>query len=69
MVNQLNDPAATQRHAARVDLAATSTPGAVACLEALAQAKEDSARTNIMLALVEMRPEVEVQRRKNQIKK
>ena len=59
MVNQLNDPAARQRHAARVDLAATSTPGAVACLEALAQAKEDSARTNIMLALVEMRPEVD----------
>ena len=59
MVNQLNDPAARQRHAARVDLAATSTQGAVACLEALAQAKEDSARTNIMLALVEMRPEVD----------
>ena len=59
LIRQLNDPAAAERNAAQVDLAATSTAGAAACLEALAEATEKQVRVNLMLALAEMRPEVD----------
>ncbi|MCG8449586.1 MAG: hypothetical protein MI725_08410 [Pirellulales bacterium] len=59
LIGQLNDPSAELRSAARVDLAATSTAGAVACLEALAQTTEKQQRVNLLLTLAEMRPEVD----------
>jgi hypothetical protein len=59
LIRLLNDSSAETRRAARVDLAATSTAGASACLEALAQATEESVRANLMLALAEMRPEAD----------
>ena len=59
LIHQLNDPAAAERNAARVDLSGTSTAGAAACLEALGSATEKPVRANLMLALAEMRPEVD----------
>ena len=59
LIGKLNDPTPAVRNAARVDLAATSTAGAVACLEALAKATAKQERTNLLLALLELRPEVD----------
>ena len=59
LVEQLNDPAAEVRKAARVDLAATGVEGARACLEALAQAEEEPIRANLMLALTSLKPVAE----------
>lgn len=59
LIADLNDPSPEVRKAARVDLAATSTDGAVACLEALAQTEAKSVRARLMLALSDMRPEID----------
>jgi len=59
LIRQLNDPSDTVRRAARVDLAASSTAGATACLESLARATEKSVRANLLLTLADMRPEVD----------
>lgn len=59
LIADLNSTAAEARKAARVDLAATGVDGAKACLEALAQAKDESARANLMLALTDLHPAVD----------
>ncbi len=59
LVAKLNDQAAEARNAARVDLSVTGTAGAKACLEALANEKNELRRANLMLALAKMRPEVD----------
>lgn len=59
LVAELNDPSPPIRKAARVDLAATGTAGAVACLEALAQTEDESVRANLMFGLTNLHPEVE----------
>jgi hypothetical protein len=59
LIAQLNDPSDQVRNAARVDLAVTGTAGAQACLEALAQAEDETSRANLLLALTGCRPEVD----------
>jgi len=59
LIADLDDSSPRVRKAARVDLVATSTDGAVACLEALAQTKAKSARAQLMLVMGEMRPEID----------
>lgn len=64
LIEALANPSAAVQQAARADLAVTGDAGAVACLEALAQAsaKEDSSeqvRTQLLLTLAKMRPGVE----------
>ncbi|NOY41444.1 MAG: response regulator [Planctomycetes bacterium] len=56
LIAEVNDPAAEVRKAARVELAATGIDGAKACLEALAQAEEESIRANLMLAITGLQP-------------
>ncbi len=56
LIAEVNDPAAEVRKAARVELAATGIDGAKACLEALAQAEEESVRANLMLAITGLQP-------------
>jgi len=51
LVAEVNDPAEEVRQAARVDLAVTGVDGAKACLEALAQANDETTRANLMLAV------------------
>ncbi len=55
----LSDESAQVRQAARSDLAVTGDVGAIACLEALAQATAPQVRTELMLTLARMRPGVE----------
>ncbi len=57
LVADLNAPSAVVRRAARVDLAATGTIGATACLEALAQAEKEQVRANLMFGLTSLQPE------------
>ena len=59
LIGKLSDPSEEVRNAARVDLAATSTAGAAACLEALANATTKQERTNLLLAILELRPEAD----------
>lgn len=59
LVANLNSDSPETRQAARVDLAATGTDGAKACLEALAQAEGEDQRANLMLGLIDLRPEVD----------
>jgi hypothetical protein len=59
LLERLSDPDAEVRAAARSDLAVTGDPGAVACLEALADASGEGLRTELMRTLAKMRPGVE----------
>ncbi|MCH2113416.1 MAG: hypothetical protein MK171_00670 [Pirellulales bacterium] len=59
LIGQLHDPAAAVRNAARLDLAVSGTAGAVACVEALAQASDRKVRARLMQTLAETRPEVD----------
>lgn len=49
-----------QRYAARVDLRATGEPGLSAAFAALAAAPDDATRANLIAALAEMRPAVDL---------
>ncbi|NOZ40353.1 MAG: hypothetical protein GXP24_09020, partial [Planctomycetes bacterium] len=59
LIGKLSDPAAEVRQAARSDIAVVGDAGAIACLEALAQATDTQLRTELMLTLARMRPAVE----------
>jgi hypothetical protein len=59
LVQQLNAPTEGERYAARVDLVATGDAGMIAAVHALAGAKDEQARTNLLAALAEMRPAVD----------
>ncbi len=59
LVTDLSNDAAEIRQAARSDLAVVGDAGAIACLEALAQATTPQLRTELMLTLARMRPGVE----------
>jgi hypothetical protein len=56
LIEQLQSDDEAQRYAARVDLRATSVPGLVAMLHALATTPAAPERTNLMAALADMRP-------------
>lgn len=59
LIGDLSGESAEVRQAARSDLAVVGDAGAIACLEALAQATNPQLRTELMLALARMRPGVE----------
>ena len=59
LLEELNAPAEADRYAARVDLRATGDVGMVAAIHALAEAKDEATRTNLLAALAEMRPAVD----------
>lgn len=59
LLEALNAPAEADRYAARVDLRATGDVGMVAAIHALAEAKDEATRTNLLAALAEMRPAVD----------
>ncbi len=59
LISELSSESAEIRQAARSDLAVTGDAGAIACLEALAQATDPQPRTELMLTLARMRPGVE----------
>lgn len=59
LIQKLTSESATERTAARSDLAVTGDQGAKACLEALARADDAKLRTELLLTLAQMRPTVE----------
>ncbi|MEM8944562.1 MAG: hypothetical protein AAGD11_05200 [Planctomycetota bacterium] len=59
LIAALGDAEQAIRRAARYDLSVTGDAGAVACLEALAAADNESLRAELMLTLAAMRPAVE----------
>ena len=59
LIAGLSDESVEVQRAARSDLAVTGDAGAVACLEALAQAFDPQVRTQLLLTLAKMRPGVE----------
>lgn len=56
LISNLTSDSAETRQEARNDLAAIGTPAAAACLHTLATATEKETRTQLLLALAEMRP-------------
>ena len=59
LISELSSDDAAVRQAARNDLAATGTPAAQACLEALAAASDKQQRSDLLAALAEMGPVVD----------
>ena len=60
LITALNAATEEQRYAARVDLRATGEPGIAAAFAALAAATDDATRANLIAALAEMRPAVDL---------
>lgn len=59
LIAQLNAPAEADRYTARVDLRAAGDAGMLAAINALAAAKDESTRGNLLAALADMRPAVD----------
>ncbi|QDT76310.1 HEAT repeat domain-containing protein [Lacipirellula limnantheis] len=59
LIAQLNSPTEGERYAARVDLRATGDAGMIAAIDALANAKDETTRTNLLAALADMRPAID----------
>jgi len=55
----LNAPVEADRYAARVDLRATGDAGMIAAIHALADAKDEATRGNLLAALADMRPAID----------
>ena len=55
----LNAPAEGDRYAARVDLRAAGDAGMIAAVQALAEAKDETTRGNVLAALADMRPAID----------
>ena len=59
LLEQLNAPIEAERYAARVDLRAPGDAGMLAAVHALAVAKDETTRGNLMAALIDMRPAID----------
>jgi hypothetical protein len=59
LLAQLNAPEEGDRYAARVDLRAAGDAGMIAAIHALAEAKDETTRGNLLAALADMRPAID----------
>ncbi|WP_428307303.1 HEAT repeat domain-containing protein [Lacipirellula sp.] len=59
LIAQLNAPTEGERYAARVDLRAAGDAGMLAAINALAEAKDEAVRGNLLAALADMRPAID----------
>jgi hypothetical protein len=59
LLAQLNAPVEGDRYAARVDLRAAGDAGMIAAIHALAEAKDETTRGNLLAALADMRPAID----------
>ena len=59
LLADLNAPTEEERYAARVDLRAAGDNGMIAAVHALAEAKDETTRGNLLAALADMQPAIE----------